>query len=326
MKKLLLISSMLLSLYTVEAQNLVYNGSFEMLDSCPNNWDEIHYAKGWFAPTGQIPDLFNSCDTTNFVGIPNNQKGWYINYQYAKDGQSMGGLYYYIKWPDWVNGGWLSLRDYMGDSLISLLTIGKRYKISYYINNVLGSSDIEACNNYGVAFTTFKRLESSNTQVMNLSPLVNDTSIVLDTLNWTLIEGTFIADSAYQYIYFGNFFDNTHSKTTLNPFSSTFYYYIDDIHLEEYPFALGEEQMTMGKEQVSIYPNPCRESLVISQLPLGNTIRIYDLMGREIYCHSERSEESKSIAVSVGKLKTGVYFIKVIDKNGNVKCGKFIKE
>ena len=62
------------------AQNLVPNYSFELMDSCPNNIGQLDRLKRWFNPTYNSPDYFNSCSIGPQVpcGIPSNYWGWQL--------------------------------------------------------------------------------------------------------------------------------------------------------------------------------------------------------------------------------------------------------
>jgi len=87
-----------------------------------------------------------------------------------------------------------------------------------------------ATNKTGVLFSTVPYSYSNPPPRNNFAHIYTD-SIITDTAGWTTISGTFVADSAYEYIIIGNFFDNSHTDTLLFD-SLTFcvpYYYIDDV-------------------------------------------------------------------------------------------------
>jgi hypothetical protein len=81
---------------------------------------------------------------------------------------------------------------------------------------------------------------------------------------------------------------------------------------------------------MAIYPNPAKQSVVISSQSLVNTIEITDVLGRVML----RNEASKTISnnqssitnIEVSELPSGIYFIKATDTKGNTMNGKFIKE
>ncbi len=53
--------------------------------------------------------------------------------------------------------------------------------------------------------------------------------IISDTVNWdSMVEGNFVADSAYQHIVLGNFFDNAHTDTTPSEIGFVLAYFLID--------------------------------------------------------------------------------------------------
>lgn len=80
----------------------------------------------------------------------------------------------------------------------------------------------------GAKFTTFAfSAPDGDTTLMSNSAHVYSDSLLNDTANWVQIKGSFIADSAYQYVVIGNFFDDFNTDT-LNC-SSASYAFIDMI-------------------------------------------------------------------------------------------------
>ena len=75
-----------------------------------------------------------------------------------------------------------------------------------------------------------------------------------------------------------------------------------------------------GKIKVNVYPNPASDVLNIeSDTPLS-ILQIFDLSGREML-----SDLNASNTINIGMLQTGVYFIKLFDKNGRFTTRKFMK-
>ncbi|MFM2049449.1 MAG: Secretion system C-terminal sorting domain, partial [Bacteroidota bacterium] len=93
-----------------------------------------------------------------------------------------------------------------------------------------------------------------------------------------------------------------------------------------------------AKNQLSVYPNPASQSIVISHLLLVNTIEVTDVLGRtqmvrqahhdgsSIVGHAEFRTFGTSISIDVETLPNGIYFINATDINGNVMNGKFVKQ
>lgn len=94
----------------------------------------------------------------------------------------------------------------------------------------------------------------------------------------------------------------------------------------------GIENNINNDNQFSIYPNPCGEKLlVISDKLLVNTIEVTDVLGR-VMLKNEASNQlinkssNQQIQLDVSTLSNGIYFIKVMDINGNEMNRKFVKE
>ena len=69
-----------------------------------------------------------------------------------------------------------------------------------------------ASNKLGAKFSTVSYSYSNPIQINNFAHVYSD-SVIKDTTSWTLIKGEFTADSAYQYISIGNFFDDINTDT-----------------------------------------------------------------------------------------------------------------
>lgn len=67
---------------------------------------------------------------------------------------------------------------------------------------------------------------------INNQSLFHSDSILTDTVNWIKLSTSFIADSAYQYLIIGNFYDDNNTDTlSVNNIGNVGYYYIDDVCL-----------------------------------------------------------------------------------------------
>jgi len=75
-----------------------------------------------------------------------------------------------------------------------------------------------------------------------------------------------------------------------------------------------------------IFPNPISGELVLNLASENNIkeIRIVDVFGKEVYKNQNMSSENKSFTISLLGYSTGIYFIVVIDSNGQSKTQKFI--
>ena len=77
-----------------------------------------------------------------------------------------------------------------------------------------------------------------------------------------------------------------------------------------------------GKSTISIFPNPTSNHITISSEEDFHFIEIFDMVGRIV--HSQMNYE-KTITLNVSNYGTGMYFVRIISKNG-AKVQKFVKK
>ena len=203
--------------------NLAINPSFEDIYGCPNYAGQIDSVIGWGTMLnggGGDPDLHHVCCLTTNCGVP---IGWNGRFQFPKTGLSFVGLKAYYSVPN--------QREYIQGRLVKMLEANSTYCISFYVN--LDNISKYYCNTIGAYFdngdvyaSTIFGLAQANPQIYNISQLL------IDTLDWIKIEGTFIAIGTEEYITIGNFFPD--SLSDINIFNSTSstpyaYYNIEDV-------------------------------------------------------------------------------------------------
>ncbi len=227
-----------LALPRCEAQNLVPNPSFEeregdcdSLQCCFNVGSRPLHWYSWL----NSPDYFNACvpglGLDSLVDVP--QNGW--SFQYPWDGDAYVGMVAYY--------GGESYREYVGTELNDPMQIGCTYQLRFRTSpanngNYWLISGSTACNNLGMLFTTHSNawygITGPDFPFRNYAHL-RTTLPVTDTTAWTLVEGTFVADSTYQYLVLGNFFPD--SLTTAiqlddaDPWYGVSYYLIDGVEV-----------------------------------------------------------------------------------------------
>lgn len=228
-----------------EAQNLVPNPSFELKDTCPytigfQQGDRPLYWYSWL----NSPDYFHACASNGLVSVP--QNGW--GYQNAWDGNAYVGMLAYSMGDDF--------REYVGVELIEPLEVGQRYDVrmraSLAMDGGTWPSRI-ACDRLGMLFTMqpneWTGIPGPDFGFRNFAHVHSD-EILSDTANWTLVSGSFIADSAYRYLVIGNFFDDDHTDT-LNMASGPTagaYYYVDSVSVSPGSTGIGvqEDDRSLG--------------------------------------------------------------------------------
>jgi hypothetical protein len=289
-----------------KAQNLVPNGSFETISSCPITHGQLDLAVPWFVPNKNngTPDLFNACNQKDF-GVPINSAG----YQNAHTGVGYAGFYTY---------GANSAREYLEVQLTSPLTAGIAYRIEMYVS---------PSENAGVAIDAIG-IYISNGRISNsdiLLPFVPQISnpiniIISDTLGWTLVSGLYIAAGGENYITIGNFSnDNSTNILNFNPSGKhRGYYFVDDVSISVVTSIKEPREM----ENISIYPNPFSTRINVTAFRNElNELILCDITGRQIHSQSF----IKSISINTEQLANGIYFYKVRNRIGIIKKGKIVK-
>jgi uncharacterized delta-60 repeat protein len=76
--------------------------------------------------------------------------------------------------------------------------------------------------------------------------------------------------------------------------------------------------------QLIIYPNPCHQSIAISQLSLMNaTIKLINLTGQTLI--EKQNQSGSYFNLDISEQTNGIYFLE-IKENANVWCVKVVKE
>jgi hypothetical protein len=244
--------------YCLAQVNLVPNPSFEEYSLCPGlNGGNANTLDYWDIDINTV-DNFNSCDT-NFpfnAGVPQNVFG----YQCASTGNGYSGLYFYAR------NGIYDVREMIGGGLISPLMIGQKYYVTFKVSSAESAYSIN--NLLGLKFTNRNLINSINAQIIIPPPFIDNMShvntsvIISDTLGWSTIQGSFIADSAYNYFLLGCFYDNSQIDTILRP-SFNFcksYYYLDDVCISTdslYCTEIKRQLLDVSADINNIFINSC---------------------------------------------------------------------
>ncbi|MCB0699335.1 MAG: T9SS type A sorting domain-containing protein [Chitinophagales bacterium] len=205
------------------AQPIAPNPDFETYSTCPNSNGQIGYCTGWYRFSLATTDYFNACapnPSTNSVSVPPNQLG----YQPAQSGNGYIGLFAFT-----TSGIY---REYAAAKLDRPMQVGDTYSVRLYVS--LANNSAAGSDNLGVHFFKNGLTTMNGTQVYNVTPQIDYSGygVLLDTLNWIKLEGSFVADSSYEYMVIGGFrsFSNV-NYTTTGVGGSSVYYYIDNIEV-----------------------------------------------------------------------------------------------
>lgn len=288
------------------AQNLVPNPSFENYYNCPTTAGELYQCQSW-TNFGWTPDYFNSCSPGTTVSVPTNQFG----FQYAATGTAYCGF---------VNsaGGPAPPPEYLGATLLQPLLSGQKYFISAKFSFADGGCPT---NRMGIGFSTVSYDSLNRPPVINIAALYTD-SVISDTINWYVMQGSFIADSNYTNIIIGNFFNGPGCVATT--YSS--YYYVDDVCVSTDSLTC---YATVGINEIKneadfiLFPNPFTDKINISLMANESVeVTFYDITARKIFHQSFRN----SATLSTDQLEKGIYIYEVRSGNGLYKKGKIVKD
>ncbi len=304
--KFLLVLAMAAGSTVCSAQNLVPNGSFEEVINCPEVLGALHTdCADWFSsvviPGGMFtpsPDWYHPCSPQALLVPPETILGFVE----PSNGEALAGfLTYYQNGQD--------IREIIGVQLESLLTPGSLYSLSFDLFHTLAPNHEYATNNVGVRFTTYQGYESLEDAVTNDVHLNIDTILFTEDL-WQSFQFQFEADSGYQYMHIGNFFDDINTLIGGPPevVSVGSYYFIDNVVLQlESPVSINDN--SSKQSEVSVFPNPVQDYFTIGS-PEGITkYTLYNLSGDQI--RSEEVSNSTSLKSDISFLPSGIYILQV---------------
>lgn len=306
------------------AQNLVPNPSFENYGSLPCSWITSQSGfsnamQNWVLPTEGSTDVISTlvpqtcyanCFSTNSSGI---------GHQAPRSGDVVTALVTYGQGCNQPN----NYREYLEVQLVTPLIPGYKYYAEMYVS--FADFSYYASNNIGMYFSdTFINLPSQCTQ-LNFVPQINESAIITDTVNWTLISDTIIATSPADYLIIGNFYnDNNTTNLFFGGGSSNLdaRYYIDDVSVVNISLS-GIIETAQNSMNINIFPIPFTNQLSVT---IDNNqlyqIILYDITSRNIL----KQSFTKSISLNTEQLTKGIYLYEVRNKEGIVKKGKVVKD
>ena len=149
--------------------------------------------------------------------------------------------------------------------------------------------------------------------------------VLTDTVGWTLVSGSFVADSAYQYVMIGNHFSNTLTDTsslgsTANPPMA--YTFIDDVCVSRSPtgcpLMVGSEGHVVS--EMVLFPNPGNTAMLLTNVAEGAQVSVADLSGRLVW---SGSTAAGTLRLNVESWARGSYVLK-LDSHGQSRSFKFV--
>lgn len=316
----------LASVFCNAQTNLVYNGDFELYDTCPvitsyPGNDQLETCLGWKIPTMATSDYFNVCGLTANVSVPSNGFG----YQVPSSGNAYCGTFvqYYAQSPNPVENGWWV--EYIQSKLVAPLKANYEYEFSCKV--VLSTNDWDyAFWRFGAYFSKFPISKSDAKPFTGVAPQIMNTSnnFITDTLNWTEVRGRFIAQGGEEYVTLGFYTDTLAPDTlklinsyTTDPTNYGAYYYIDACR-------------TVETGNVFEFPNvfsPNGDNENDKWEPLllnGEIIEIYNRWGNKVFRLSKENQFWDGRTSTGENCVNGIYYFVVLSegsKNSTTKKG-----
>jgi gliding motility-associated-like protein len=217
------IAILFIKVLPLSGQNLVFNGSAEIIDTCWFPFKSLRIASGWFEPNNSSPELFNNCSIIPFFQVPSNRSG----FQYAKQGNG----YFGIGLASSLDNS-ITANEYISTTLKRPLKEKYTYCVSFYVALAQWPTNC-AFDRMGALITKEIPTYPFEDRILESPQIESPAGVTLtDTLNWTLVQDSFVAQGGEQYLTIGQF--NAFSDLTLETFGGnpTFYetyYYIDSI-------------------------------------------------------------------------------------------------
>jgi hypothetical protein len=297
--------------------NLVPNPSFENVIQCPFAFGIEDYVSDWKSAR-ETPDYFNSCATWWGASVPTNIYG----HQQAYTGNAYIGMLTYRSDSSIYT-------EAASVQLNSDLTLGSTYYVSFKVSLALENStgSMAANNKIGIQFSTTDYFPSNPIPINNFAHVWTD-SIITDTLNWTIIKGSFVADSTYTHLNLGNFFDKQYMDSITYGGVFGAYYYFDDICVSTDSTlcyqTVGLNEIQSNQFLFNIYPNPVTDYFNVNQ-PFKEPydLIIYNSLGQQLY--QEKNIITNNKTINTTSFTKGILFI-IIKTNKQTINYKLLKQ
>jgi hypothetical protein len=288
--------------FVADAQNLIPNGSFENYTGCPSTLNQLDSCIFWNNPTWQSPDYFNACSAGAALST--------FGYQQTHSGTAYAGII--------LGHPGSHVREYLETSLTTPLIAGECYHFEMYANQAHWNY---TSDNLMVYFSD-TLIEMATGQPLPFIPqIVNTPGNLLDTMNWSIISGEYLAVGGESYLIIGNFNDTANATYTLvgNAMGVySCYAYIDDVKLEH---TVCSSLSDIEQYNVNLFPNPASEFLTIEvQLPTNNKIQLCDITGKSILS----KDFVHHATLDISAISPGIYLYHILNSTGFMKTGKIL--
>lgn len=211
-----------------KSQNMVFNGSFELYDSLPNETGEWMSCQGWTNLNGLGTPDYAHMDGGDVAQMPHT----FWCGVYPQDGNAAMSFKTYKDFSE-------NFREYIGVPLIAPLDTAEWYKVSFWITNGeyyhrFGS----ATNHIGLLLGTTMRNQPL-VHVVDAEPQFEIDEVLIST-EWRSYTFYFKPDSAYAFAMMGNFAYDAELTTILfdpsSPIIDGAQYFVDNLAIVPIPY------------------------------------------------------------------------------------------
>ncbi len=224
-KAIIKIIIFLFAITRITAQvNLVSNGDFEIYSSIPTDIMQSNLAIGWNNVNGHYGQ--NSYANADYFYYPlSGILNWFDPINPISGNGQMGQLLYY----SYDQTTFPNYREYISTQLLSIILPGHLYKLSFYLTNGKDTMYSQACNNFGIHFSSAP-LTQLTFEPLSVVPQIEINQIIYFWNSWQHFSFNYIADSSYKYITIGDFRDDAHTLISSTGKNGA-YYFIDKIEI-----------------------------------------------------------------------------------------------
>lgn len=282
-------------------------GSFENLDNWLPKWG-LQGAPNALS-TFSTPDYYSSCRPSPAFRPPIIG----FAYQYPFHGSSLVGIIYH------GTNDALHDREAIRIQLSEELKAGVCYHAEMYVN--LGNNATYVCDRLGMSCTVDSFPMLLDGSIAMPPPQVYTDQLIADTLNWTIIEGDFMANGGEKWLTIGWFFPtnsityNLIGDTTALGIVTSAYYLIDAVRV--YPCTDDEEAILLPN-LISPNGDGKNDVYIIDSLPPNSSVTFFNRWGNQIYSNDNYQNEWDGTYMGK-RLPTGTYFVVVQMPHGTRK-------
>jgi hypothetical protein len=309
----------LLSFYSVfKAQlNIVHNGGFEAHTGCPNGGAQWNLCVGWnnlsfttgYGGTWGTPDYYHACGTNSYA--PPATFGGTCS---PHSGDAMTAMVLYnVPYPE--------QREYLSTKLVSRMSSGKTYTLSFWITNGTGIKSPWVIKNIGVHFSSYPLIQNG-WDIINVVPQCEIQNYIASN-SWVNYTFTIMPSVTYDYLTIGSFRNDSANAPMMyfaNPGGNNSVYanyFIDDIEVFA-PDTLvtriadRDEEIFLG-----CFPNPVFNKLTMifrNGSDANLSFELFDFNGRKFELLNQLKRKDinyVTFEVSVDNIPNGVYFLVV---------------